>query len=109
MSKLVNELIELQRISILNIKKLACLAIEYYDKNQTVAEDLYKLSRQEEKKSRNIKSEIKHLINDDRLFDFLIEENTKALSDARYMQRIYVGLKRELQNDKGYSMEQEAL
>lgn len=110
MTKLVNELLDIQRVSIRCIKRFACLAIEYSDKDSDMAEDFYKMSRQEEKKYKNVQSKIKELVNDDRLFSYVTEDIFKSFGDAKYVQKIYVGLKRELRrNDKGCTMEQETV
>lgn len=109
MSKLINELIDLQDTAIKNIKSFACLAIEYSKRDQSIAENFYKLSKQEEKKSKIIQNQIQTLINDERLFNYIVASNIKAFRDAKYMQQIYAGVKRELRNDKGCTMEQEAL
>ena len=96
MSKLISELVNLQKMAIKNIKSFSCLAIEYYKKNPEMAEQFYKLSKQEDKKSKVIQNQIKVLVSDEQMFNYIENDNIQAYSDARYIQNIYVGIKREL-------------
>lgn len=94
MSKLVNELLELEAFAIKNMSSFSSLAIEYATKNSQMSEDFFKFSKQEERKAKKIQNHIESIVDDQKMFNFIIDSNVRALSDAKYLQGIYTGIRR---------------
>lgn len=91
---LVNELIEMEAITIKAMNVYSSLAIEYAGKCPEVSDMVHRWCNQEERMVKELHGSIAKLLADDNTLDFLEESNIKALDNALYLKSIYVYMKK---------------